>query len=100
MLPAHIPPHKKNTTASAEHRQAMVEKVCKVYPFFQLDKRELLKSTPSYTVESIKDIQKEFPTQQLFFMIGMDSLINLTSWYQWEEYLKILPYRCEYTPRI
>ncbi|MEW6989502.1 nicotinate-nucleotide adenylyltransferase [Colwelliaceae bacterium 6441] len=88
LLPAHIPPHKKSTSANATHRKAMVEMVCQQYSFFELDGRELQKNTPSYTVESIKEISQSHHNAQLFFMIGMDSLLTLTSWHRWENILK------------
>lgn len=88
LLPAHIPPHKAQTTVNAEHRKSMVELVCQKYPILQLDTRELLKHSPSYTVESIKDISEQYKGAQVFFIIGMDSLLTFTSWYQWQEILK------------
>ena len=56
LLPAHIPPHKSQTKASALHRKAMVSLVCDDYPLFKLDDRELLRSSPSYTVETLKEM--------------------------------------------
>jgi nicotinate-nucleotide adenylyltransferase len=88
LLPAHIPPHKKQTVADAKHRQSMVELVCQEFPIFQLDTRELLKNSPSYTVESIEDISEQYKNSQLFFIIGMDSLLTFTSWHRWENILK------------
>ena len=87
LLPAHIPPHKEQTTVNAEHRKAMVELVCQQFPTFKLDARELLKHSPSYTVESIKDISEQYQDAQVFFIIGMDSLLTFTSWYQWQDIL-------------
>jgi len=89
LLPAHISPHKNATTASAEQRKSMVELVCQEFPVFQLDDRELLKPPPSYTVESLKEISQENSDSQLFFIIGMDSLNNLTTWHQWQELLSL-----------
>jgi nicotinate-nucleotide adenylyltransferase len=88
LLPAHIPPHKNSTIATAEQRKSMVELVCQNSPLLQMDDRELAKNTPSYTVESIKEISYSHKNTQLFFIIGMDSLLNFTSWYQWENILK------------
>jgi nicotinate-nucleotide adenylyltransferase len=87
-LPAHIPPHKEQTSANAEHRLSMVKLVCQQYPALQLDGRELLKDSPSYTVESVKDISEQYESAQIFFIIGMDSFLTLTSWHQWENILK------------
>lgn len=88
LLPAHIPPHKTQTTASAIHRKAMVELVCQQYPILQLDERELTKNTPSYTVESLIEIKEQNPNSQVFFIIGMDSLLTFTQWHRWSEILQ------------
>ncbi len=88
LLPAHIPPHKNTTVASAEHRKNMVALASKTHKKCQLDARELLRDTPSYTVETLKEISQQQPNWQLFFIIGMDSLLTFTSWFQWRDILK------------
>ena len=89
LLPAHIPPHKSSTSANALQRRDMVNLVCKNYNSFELDARELTRHTPSFTVETLQEIKAESPHSQLFFIIGMDSLLNFTSWHQWQEILTL-----------
>ena len=89
LLPAHIPPHKNGTYANASQRKAMVELVCEHDKLFHIDSRELTRTSPSYTVETLKEIKSENPHSQLFFIIGMDSLLNFTSWHQWQEILML-----------
>jgi nicotinate-nucleotide adenylyltransferase len=88
-LPAHIPPHKNTTTTSAHHRAAMVERICQQQSLFKLDNRELKRHTASYTVTSLQEIKEERPNSRVFFIIGMDSLLNFTQWYQWETILSL-----------
>lgn len=87
LLPAHIPPHKNTTVANAEHRKNMVALACNTHKKCQLDARELLRNSPSYTVETLAEISQQQPDCQLFFIIGMDSLLTFTSWYQWRDIL-------------
>jgi len=89
LLPAHIPPHKSSTTASALHREKMVSIICQQQPLFQLDNRELKRKTSSFTVTSLLEIKQEQPESILFFIIGMDSLLNFTSWHQWQTILSL-----------
>jgi len=89
LLPAHIPPHKNGTYANAKQRQAMVDLVCQYNPLFKIDARELARSTPSYTVETLRELKRDNPQCQLFFIIGMDSLLNFTLWHQWQEILTL-----------
>jgi len=89
LLPAHIPPHKSSTSADALQRKEMVSLVCQNDPLFELDARELTRHTPSFTVETLKEIKRDNPNSQIFFIIGMDSLLNFTSWHQWQEILTL-----------
>ena len=88
LLPAHIPPHKRFTSANANQRKEMVELVCQESTLFSLDMRELRRNTPSYTVETLKEIKAESPSSQIFFIIGMDSLLSFTTWFKWQEILQ------------
>jgi nicotinate-nucleotide adenylyltransferase len=87
LLPCHIPPHKKATRANAQQRKDMVSIICQKNKLFTLDVRELEKITTSYTIDTLKEISSISPQIQLYFFIGMDSLINFTTWYQWQEIL-------------
>lgn len=87
LLPAHIPPHKTTPTVSSSVRAHMVDLVCQQNSLFELDKRELNRDKPSYTVDTLSELKREQPDSQIFFLVGMDSLLNLT---RWVDYRKIL----------
>lgn len=89
LLPAHIPPHKQTTSASALHRAAMVKCVCQQDVLFKSDNRELERQTPSFTVETLTEIKKQKPSSRLYFIIGMDSLLALTTWKKWQQILTL-----------
>lgn len=90
IMPAHIPPHKNHTFSSSEHRLNMVKLACDNCALFTLDTREINRKTPSYTVESLKELRAEITAiDQLYFFIGMDSLLNFTRWYCWQEILTL-----------
>ena len=89
LLPAHIPPHKNQPTTPSSVRADMVDLVCQDYPMFRCDKRELMRNKPSYTVETLQEFKQEFPHSQLYFFIGMDSLLSFTQWVQWQKILTL-----------
>jgi len=89
ILPSHIPPHKKKTAATAQQRLAMVDLICQKDPTLILDERELNKDTPSYTVETLYEIKEEHNNAQLFFIVGMDSLLNFNTWHKYQEILTL-----------
>jgi len=89
LMPCHIPPHKNSPSAMAEQRSEMVNIVCKDHPLFTLDDRELKRSTPSYTIDTLKELKANNEDTVIYFFIGMDSLLNFTTWHQWREILTL-----------
>jgi len=93
LIPAHIPPHKISEKlvphASAKQRAAMVEIACQESTLFSCDQRELKRSGHSYTVDTLKELKQQSPNQPLYFIIGMDSLLTFTQWYQYQEILSL-----------
>jgi len=89
LLPAHIPPHKASPSVSSVHRAEMVELVCKHHSLFDCDQRELTRNKPSYTVDTLAEFRLEHPEKELFFFIGMDSLLTFTQWHQWQRILTL-----------
>ncbi len=89
LLPAHIPPHKNSTHATASHRVAMVRLACYEEPLFQLDTRELQRDSHSYTVDTLMELKAAKPNAHLHFIMGMDSLLSFTRWHQWQKILEL-----------
>jgi nicotinate-nucleotide adenylyltransferase len=93
LIPAHIPPHKTSSDlmphATADQRAAMVELACQKSPLLSCDTRELLRDGHSYTVDTLKELKLEYPKQPLYFIIGMDSLMSFTRWFQYKEILNL-----------
>lgn len=89
LLPAYIPPHKDAATADIKQRVEMLELAQKHHALFTIDLRELKRNKPSYTIDTLSELKKEFPDSNLLFFIGMDSLFTFTHWYQWQEILSL-----------
>jgi nicotinate-nucleotide adenylyltransferase len=87
LMPNHIAPHKAGSHCNAKQRSEMVELAVQGIAALQVDKRELNRDSASYTIETLKEIHLEYPDTPICFMMGMDSLINFNSWFQWQEIL-------------
>ena len=83
-LPTGDPPHKPaGSLAPAHHRLAMVELATEPHKSFVVDDREIRLSTASYSVDTITQLKKEFPSgTELGFIIGLDAFLELPSWKQ------------------
>lgn len=80
-IPAGIPPHKlARTLASGKARAEMLELAVAGHDFLRVDRRELDRSDPCYTVETLAVLQAEEPTRELFFLMGADSLAEFSTW--------------------
>ncbi|EPF18428.1 Nicotinate-nucleotide adenylyltransferase [Cedecea davisae] len=90
IMPNNVPPHRPQPEASSEQRKAMIELAIAGNPLFTLDDRELSRSTPSWTVETLEQLRAEIGhSQPLAFIIGQDSLLSLHRWNRWEELLSL-----------
>lgn len=73
--------------APAEHRARMVSLLIEGEPGMQLDRRELLRSGPSYTIDTVRELADEQPGAECFLVIGQDQYANLATWHEVAELL-------------
>ncbi|MEA1064412.1 nicotinate-nucleotide adenylyltransferase [Apirhabdus apintestini] len=91
IMPNNVPPHRPQPVANSLQRKEMVALAIADRPLFELDERELRRSTPSYTVDTLNAIRQEKGARQpLAFIIGQDSLLTLPQWHQYQR----LPQLC------
>ena len=84
-IPCQYPVHKSSVVASAAHRLAMLKQAIINQPNFCIDERELTRATPSYMIDTLISLKKDFPTQPLCLLIGHDAFANFTQWHRWTE---------------
>lgn len=90
LLPNHVPPHRPQPEANAQQRLKMVELAIANNPLFSVDDRELHRTTPSYTIDTLETIRKERGVAlPLAFIIGQDSLLTLHKWHRWQALLDV-----------
>ena len=89
-VPAAIPPHKLNhTLVEGRQRVEMLQLATKDHLRFEVSDLELARGGVSYTVDTIHHLQEEHPTAALFFIVGLDSLVEMHLWHRVEELLEI-----------
>jgi nicotinate-nucleotide adenylyltransferase len=91
-MPSHIPPHKNHAGASGEDRLAMVENAVAGHGAFRILDREIARGGVSYTIETIRSLQQEFPQHEFFFIIGSDMVQYLPKWKEIEELVRRLTF--------
>ena len=88
-IPTGHPPHKDSREiASGLHRKAMVELSIKNNPYFFLSSLELDKKDTSYTIDTVLELKAKYTNDELFMIIGADSLFGLNTWKNYRKLLK------------
>ena len=88
-LPSFNPPHKQGQIATSfEDRLRMLELALEGRKGFSISTLEALRSGPSYSLDSLDAIEKEYEVSKLYFLIGGDSLMGMEGWYKSEELLR------------
>jgi len=90
-VPNYQPPHKAGLPVTpAHHRAAMVELAIADNPRFGFLSLELERQGRSYTIDTVRALQAQHPDWRLAFIVGMDSLLEITTWRQYDELLRLI----------
>lgn len=80
-VPAGLPPHKPARVLSpAADRLAMVVLATAGNPAFVASDAELRRPGPSYTVETLAELARDRPGDELFLIVGRDTLPEMATW--------------------
>jgi len=90
-IPAGDPPHKpQDNLAPASHRLEMVRLAIADHPAFAVSDVEVLKSTKSYSIETVRTLRDHYgPAIELSFIIGLDAFLEFPSWRQAPDLLQL-----------
>ena len=77
--------HKARALTAPEHRLAMARLAFADLPGAVVDGRELARSGPTYTVDTLRDLRALNPDTDLFFITGADALGQILTWRDSEE---------------
>jgi nicotinate-nucleotide adenylyltransferase len=76
------PPHKTGDRTAVADRLEMVRIAVAGHPAFEVSELEAGRPGPHYSVETLEAVRRERPDDDLFFLIGADSLADLPHWRQ------------------
>ncbi|HWX67251.1 MAG TPA: nicotinate-nucleotide adenylyltransferase [Rhodanobacter sp.] len=89
LLPASVPPHRPPPSATAQQRVAMLHAALQGQSRLTLDTRELERSGPSYTIDTLIELRAEQGERPLVLLIGADAFAGLPSWHRWRELFEV-----------
>ena len=76
--------HKARTLSSPEHRLAMTRLAFQGMTNVVVDDRELQRSGPTFTIDTLEAIQLENPDAQLYLIMGADQFVAFQQWHKWQ----------------
>ena len=89
IIPTFTPPH-KNATDLATGKDRM--KMCELLfseDCFTVSDIEMKREGKSYTVDTLTELKKIYPEDELFLIIGSDMLLSFDRWYRYEDILSM-----------
>ena len=87
VVPANAQPLKPPPTASAADRLAMCRAAVANDPRFRVSDVDIARGGPTYTVDTLTDLRRQYPAGEFFFITGADSLATLP---QWKDYVTLV----------
>ena len=89
-VPAGQPWQKSRPITDSAHRLAMLRLALKGEPRFVLDRCEIDRSGPSYTLDTVRELRQREPAAQCYLVLGQDQFANLPTWRGWRELLALV----------
>ena len=88
-VPARNPPHKPgDAVTDASARVAMLELGLAGEEGFELSSIEIERVGPSYTIETLDELQRKHPDADYWFITGSDAFMEIRTWKDWEVLLE------------
>ena len=84
-IPAGAPWQKARELAPAAQRAEMVRLAIAGEPRFRFEPCEIERAGPSYTIDTVLQLQAREPPALWFLVIGQDQLARLPTWHRWRE---------------
>lgn len=90
VVPSNLSPHKPNDyLLPAVHRLEMCRLAFEGHPKISVSELELKRQGKSYTVDTLREIKRQYPECPIKLLVGADMLVTLESWYRFEEIIKL-----------
>jgi nicotinate-nucleotide adenylyltransferase len=89
-IPAGQPWQKDRQLTPAPDREAMVRLAIAHEPRFVLDRIELDRAGPSYTIDTVQALAAAQPGTQWFLIVGQDQVAGLHTWKDWRALLGLV----------
>lgn len=85
-MPGGTPPHRAAPQVTAMQRLAMARLAIEGNPLFTVDDREVQRSGPGYTIDTLTEVRRELGAKRpMCLLLGADAFLELATWHRWHE---------------
>ena len=89
-VPTATPPHKRDRIVTpGEQRVAMLRLAIARHEPFAVSDMEVRRGGVSFTADTLEELKRQHPAAALFFLLGMDNLIEFRTWKDPERILRL-----------
>ena len=89
-IPLGLAPHKDNEKIlDSKDRLETVRLAIESNPHFDLSTMEIDREGTTYTIDTIKTLKDLYPKEDIYFIIGGDSLFHIESWKGFKELIEL-----------
>jgi nicotinate-nucleotide adenylyltransferase len=90
LIPARTPPHKPvEEEPGVEHRLELCRRAVQDDERFQVSDVEVVRSGPSYTLDTLRELHSKAPDNDLFLIVGGDIAAGFADWHEPERVLSM-----------
>lgn len=73
-------PWQKSQVSEGEHRYLMTVVATAANPQFTVSRVDIERTGPTYTIDTLRDLKRQRPDSDLFFITGADAIAQILSW--------------------
>jgi nicotinate-nucleotide adenylyltransferase len=91
-IPSKSPPLKTRNLPGSEHRYKMTEVALSGNSSFEISDIEFKRPGKSFTVHTVEELRIVFHGIDLFFVLGIDSFLEIPTWWQPEKLVSLIDF--------
>lgn len=88
IIPTSTPPHKESSELACEADRLEMCRMMFNREYFEISDIEVRRKGKSYSIDTVTELKKIYPDDELYLIIGSDMLLSFHKWYRFEDILK------------
>lgn len=93
LIPTRVSPLRTDEPLiDVQHRLNMLSLALEGISHFKICEIELKRTGPSYTIDTVKEIQKAYPEEIFFLILGEDAVCRFQEWKEIHELSRLIPF--------